>query len=744
MLRKLFRARVLLGLPMLLTILVVVAACAAADTPTPIVIEKEVIKEVEVPVVVEKEVVKEVVVEVPVIVEKEVVVEKEVRVEVPVVVEKEVIKEVVVEVPVIVEKEVIVVVTPTPTPPSVQLQSYLYTGPMPSSFQEPPALAALVDAGRLPPLSLRLPEDPLVVVPPDEIGQYGGTIRYARIGPGDIVVGAQWYDSLIILNSWDGGDIEPNIAKSWSLSTDGKTYTFNLRKGMKWSDGAPFGAHDYKWAWDNLILNDEYSPSKPGVYRCATYGPGAGACPLAEFRVVDPVTIQYAFAQPAYTFIRLSANQARGSWWGSHGYAPGHYMKQFHPNFTSKAELDKMIADEGVDDWTRLFRGHYGQWKDVNFPVVGPRTTANEEKLAQLWRTTRNPYFFEVDPEGNQLPYIDDWVGQLTGNEEILNLMAIGGQFDYQQTGTFINKLPLYAANAERADFRILFWNRTQDGAVWVNQTFDADPTIAKWLQNRDFRRAIAYALDRDELNAVVWHGTGEVRDAVPKRNDPNYPGPDYENKYTEFNRSKANDLLDKIGLDKKDAEGLRIDPATGTRLQIILFSDAGGRFPYPDLAELMVEQLQSVGLGIVLKIGRPTEMNEIQLRVGNMAFRPDPWQNGELTPCCSKNIPFAPLVGRWFVSGGTEGIDPATKPHLEPLDKIMDLWFQALTIPDSQRVPLGQEIYRITVDNLHIIGTVGNAAGWNVVIVKNNLINVPNDRGPGNMRWELMSFKQD
>src|SRR4051812_2529034 len=107
-------------------------------------------------------------------------------------------------------------------------------------YHEAPALAEQVKAGKLPPVEQRLPEQPLVVPVVEKIGEYGGTWRRAFLGPADAnnyvrVV----YDSLFRFSP-DGADIEPKIAAGAKASDDYKIWTILLRKGARWSDGAPF------------------------------------------------------------------------------------------------------------------------------------------------------------------------------------------------------------------------------------------------------------------------------------------------------------------------------------------------------------------------------------------------------------------------------------------------------------------------------------------------------------------------
>ena len=127
----------------------------------------------------------------------------------------------------------------------------------PKSFKEAPQLAALVKAGKLPPVQERVSQDPLVIKLVHEIGKYGGTWRRGFSGPADFWNGYRCcgHDKILF---WDytGNQAVPNVAKGWDISDNGRTFTVFLRKGMKWSDGHPFTADDFMfWNVDNDCRN---------------------------------------------------------------------------------------------------------------------------------------------------------------------------------------------------------------------------------------------------------------------------------------------------------------------------------------------------------------------------------------------------------------------------------------------------------------------------------------------------------
>jgi len=121
-----------------------------------------------------------------------------------------------------------------------------------TKFNEAPMLAELVKQGKLPPVQERLPKNPVVVVPFEEIGQYGGTWRRVWFGLSD-----QWGPNKIcfeypLLPNKNGAEVLPNLFEDMQVSTDGRVYTFKIREGLRWSDGTPVTTEDVRF-WYELV-----------------------------------------------------------------------------------------------------------------------------------------------------------------------------------------------------------------------------------------------------------------------------------------------------------------------------------------------------------------------------------------------------------------------------------------------------------------------------------------------------------
>ena len=386
----------------------------------------------------------------------------------------------------------------------------LVDAPRPENLKQAPMLDALVEDGTLPPVEERVPLEPLVVQPLEGIGTYGGTLRRGFTGPGDDENGNRYVsgDKLVF---WDytGTEFRPALARSWEFSDEDRVFTIKLREGHKWSDGAPFTADDFVFWYEDIYINPDLVPTPHSSF--AINGK------QGRIEKVDETTVSFIFEEPYPLFLTiLGGTTFMGSGHmtnrGFHGgsYAPAHYLKQFHPKYTAQAEIDAMASEENVEDWIALFRLK-NQWSlNPELPVLGPWRTVSPVNTPN-WTMERNPFYYEVDPEGNQLPYLDGIQMTLAENLEVLNLRAIAGEYDLQERHTDIAKLPVFLENMEQGDYSVHLDPGAygSDATLQINHSYDADPEIAKWLHNADFRRALSMGIDRDQLNETFWLGVG-------------------------------------------------------------------------------------------------------------------------------------------------------------------------------------------------------------------------------------------
>jgi peptide/nickel transport system substrate-binding protein len=595
------------------------------------------------------------------------------------------------------------------------------------NFNEAPQLAELVKAGKLPPVAERIGQDPLVVRPVHEIGRYGGTWRRGFIGPADVFNGfrAAMNDKILYFD-YTGTKVVPNLAKGWELSDDGRTTTIFLRRGMKWSDGHPFSADDFVFWFEDLYQNKDLVPT-PAPVMTINLKP-------VIMEKVDTYTVRFKSPDPNYLLPEILAavldlgGHARWGRLAMGGFAPGHYLKQFHPKYVSSEELDKKAKEAKFDNWVGLFKFKNDSTLNPELPVVTPWKTITPINTP-TWVLERNPYFYGVDTAGNQLPYIDRIVMTLAENLEVLNLRAIAGEYDKQARHIDLQKLPVLLENQPRGGYKVYLDPSDQgtDVALYFNMSYEADPEIAKWLSNTDFRRALSLGIDRDQLKETFWLGLGVSGAALPGESTLYSPGPEYRKLWATYDPKKANAMLDAIGLDKRDAEGyrLRTDGKGRLRIEVMTFV---GFFQSTQVCEMIREQWRKIGIQADLHeverslAWKRRDANEHQIYVDAQ------WGSDNMFGHIPAFFPYdgtnasGPLYGKWFASGGARGKEPPPR-----MRELMEKYRQAFGVPFEERVKLAKEIWKIAVDEVWTIGTVGLSPGiQGVRVAKTNMGNLP------------------
>jgi peptide/nickel transport system substrate-binding protein len=220
---------------------------------------------------------------------------------------------------------------------------------------EAPMLAEKVSSGALPPLEQRLPADPLVVTPVDRIGDYGGTWRSAMVGGSDDgwVLRTVSYENLMRWSP-DWTEVVPNIAESVDVSEDATSFTFHLRPGMKWSDGAPFTADDVKFWYEDLLLDPQFTPAPSEPFINADGSP-------VDFEMIDDTTFRFTFQAPKGLFLQYLAT-ARPLDNAAVRY-PRHHLEKFHPKYNKDVQAE--ITAAGQTDWIGLMVNKSNFWANT-------------------------------------------------------------------------------------------------------------------------------------------------------------------------------------------------------------------------------------------------------------------------------------------------------------------------------------------------------------------------------------------
>jgi peptide/nickel transport system substrate-binding protein len=615
-----------------------------------------------------------------------------------------------------------------------------------SKFKESPMLADLVKAGKLPPLDQRLPANP-VVANAAEIGQYGGIWRRGTLGPSDFNGIARVIDDALVIFSPDGGSVVNKYVESVTSSTDYKTWTVKLPKGAKWSNGDPFTTDDIMFWYKDALQNKDLTPSLPGWMQNKDGS-------VAEVKQVDEVTVQWIYKEAHTTFLFELANADYGDK-NIPCFLPNKFLKQFHVTYAKKEDLDKAVADAKFKTWAELFRIKISPYDTPERPGMAAWVAAPGSRISdQIFKLVRNPYFVGVDKAGNQLPYLDGVDLKFFADANALNLAAIAGELDQQERQVQLVNYPVLKETSQKTGkYNVYLWQSLggADADIIFNQTWTKDADLGKLLANKDFRIAMSYAINRKQIQESAFLGTGEPRQPVPKKGHPYYPGDEYAFKYIEFNPTLAGQMLDKLGIDKKDSEGYRLF-ASGKRV-VIELSVVAVFGSYPDIAQLIARDFKSVGIQLIVQIRERAlhfslrESNDLQAEMWNQDTAGFPFTGStkyDVRSGIYGNVTYGPLWYNWVKTGGKEGIEPPAY-----MKEIMTLVDHAKTVGPADQAKDAQQIMKLWVDNMVEIGTVGlTATDQGVVVVNAKMRNVPQNltkdwplRTPGNGRPETWFF---
>jgi peptide/nickel transport system substrate-binding protein len=601
-----------------------------------------------------------------------------------------------------------------------------------SSYKEAPALRERVACGALPPVEERLPEEPLVVEPPEQIGPYGGCMSRVATGIEDVGVVVQHRLGHESLLRWDAmaQEVRPNLATKVDVGPEGRQYTFHLRRGVRWSDGEPFTADDVLFWHRYVLLCPELTPSVGPEF-------SRSGQPV-RLEKLDDYTIRFEFDEPQCLFRLHIASEIFGGQMTDHAE---HYLWRFHPDAVAErktredptiqyenarqealADLDEQAQARGFLNWYQLFQEQAG-WRNPDAPRVWAWILKDEPVSGKPILTERNPYYWKVDPQGHQLPYIDEVKFRVFESPEAMSLQAISGNIDMQGRHVMFEDYPLLMAHQSRGHYRIRHWiyasATIRTLAINLNHR---DPALRKLFHDRRFRIALSLALDRDELNEYAFYGIGSPRQVSPPSSSK-YAWPEYAKAYTEYDPDRANALLDELGLEQRDSSGGRLLP-NGEPLRIEIDTSAHERAE--DFLQLVANHWTSVGV--------KTEVNSLARQLfyeRKRALMHDVgvWGGGdEIVPLIDPRwfIPFseeslhAIAYARWYRSGGEVGEKPP--PALE---RCIELYRQVYREPDETRQKaLFREILELNRHHLWVIGTVSELPF--PVIVSNRMRNVP------------------
>ena len=550
-----------------------------------------------------------------------------------------------------------------------------------------------------------------------EIGTYGGTIN-VKSGGGSWDLSRPTLETIIRRNS--DGTYYANVIKSFEYNEDYTVWTFHLREGMKWSDGDDFNADDITF-WYYMCHLTNFSTKKSW----AALKDGKDADGNDQFAVltkVDDYTVTWTFQNPKFPADFIENGDFKWCW------APSHWLKDMIPSSIyveneywadtglSDEQVLKNAKEKGVDKATVKDLGKeltYYFWNVGGMPTLNSFVLrAGESRNDQTCHMDRNPYYFKVDAKGQQLPYCDSIVFTKAEDDQA-QLMFRSGEIDMLEVA-------MQDISSILTDMGDKAYLRTMTGTDWggVKVTFNythTDSHYAELFNNIKFREAISIAVDRAQVSELTSDGFLEPGQCAPQAGNFGYDE-EWMHKWTEYNVTKAKQLLEECGL-VMGADGF-YDFADGTDFLLTFYSyvEAGAGTDYTILEKFYNEA------------GIKTAWKEFEVGAFDAEIDNNTW-TAVLNPHTSigglsmksRVAPFVPVqraaewygeFGAWVESKGEQGVEPTGD-----MAKLVEIWRKWEATADSnERDAYNLEIYEIHKANLWTIAYLQSAGTYTLV----------------------------
>ncbi|SMF68732.1 peptide/nickel transport system substrate-binding protein [Tistlia consotensis] len=588
--------------------------------------------------------------------------------------------------------------------------------PLPKSYLEPDSLKDEVEDHALPPVAERLPKVPLVVdeTADRKLGQYGGDLRMLVGRPKDSrLLSVYGYARLV---SFDRDfELKPDILQKVEVQ-DGRIFTLYLRPGMRWSDGEPFTAEDFRYWWEDVANNKDFSPT--GVPRAMIVDGQP-----ATFEILDDYTVRYSWPEPNPFFLPDLAKSSP-----LFIYRPAHYLKQFHEKYGDAAFIAKMCEKYAVRSWAPLHNrlDDLYRFNNPDLPVLQPWMLTKEDTGQERIVAVRNPYFHRVDSNGRQLPYIDRFTLAIT-SPQLIPAKTASGEADLQARGINFSDYTFIKGNEKKAGYTVRLWDtvRGSEMALYPNLNVN-DPVWRKLLRDVRFRRALSLATPREEINQVIYFGLGLPGNQSVLPASPLYDE-HYRQAWAEFDPKLANKLLDEIGLTERGDERIRLMP-DGRPLEIVV--ETSGENPQEsDVLQLVADGWKKVGIKLFIK---PSSREVLRNRVFSGDTVMSLWfglenaiPSSDLPP--SEFVPVQqasfqwPKWGQYYETKGRSG-EPVDMEQAKDLMELYEKWLHAKG--RAERREAWTEILKIDAEEVYTLGLVAKVP--QPVVVTDRLKNVP------------------
>lgn len=586
-----------------------------------------------------------------------------------------------------------------------------------SEFVEPPSLLDSVRSGALPPIERRIPIQPQHVSfpPPKTTGQYGGDLKILMGRPKDTRL-MYVYGYARLVGYDESFQLKPDILASVDID-NGRVFTLRLRAGHRWSDGHPFTSADFKYWWEAIANDPDLSPA--GLTQELLVN---GQPPTVTFP--DETTVRYTWPEPNPRFLAMLAGPRP-----LFLYAPAHYLRRYHKRFTGKSALEREVEANKKRDWVALHFDKARQYRMQNpeLPTLQPWRLKTAPPANRII-FERNPYFHRVDTAGHQLPYIDRVIMSMS-DSKLIPAKIGAGEADLQARYVSFGNYTFLKQAAKRNDYDVRLWRRAYGSQVSLYPNLNTkDPVWRELFRDRRFRRAISAAINRHEINQVIFYGLALPVCDVPLPQSPLFDQ-NCKNPWSSFDLDLANDLLDEMGLTNRNDRGIRLLP-DGRPMEIVIES-AGESTEQSDVLALIADSWQKVGIRMHTKalqrdllrtrVFSGATLMSVWTGMDNALITPDT-DPKEMAPVEQSKLCW-PKWGQYYETKGRAG-EPIDDPAAKRLLTLYETWSQ--TYDSETREGIWREMLDIHKSEVFSINTVYGV--FQPVVVSNRLRNVPSD----------------
>jgi peptide/nickel transport system substrate-binding protein len=419
----------------------------------------------------------------------------------------------------------------------------------------------------------------------------------------------------------------PSLAESWKVDSDGKSWTFKLRRNLRWSDGHPLTADDVVFTWNDIVYNTNIVNVIVDLFRIDG----------KDFKVskVDDTTVRIVTPEV---------------------YAP------FEEYVGSVLIMPKHILAEPVAK--KQFESAYGINTPAEKLVCNGPFRLKDYKPGQHTILERNPNYFSVDKKGQPIPYLDTVVLSVVPNLDAMALRFLSGQSDVHEL-VRPDEIDRFKEESSRGKFQVYELGvGLERHFLWFNQNTNintrtgkpyVDPRKLKWFRNTKFRQAIANAIDRPSIIKSVYAGraklpsSGFATEANQKWLNKNVP-------LIPYDPAKARALLAETGIQDRDGDGF-LEDADGNVIEFVLNTNTGNSLR-EKVAVLLQEDLKRLGIRLTYQ---PIEFNALAAKI-------------------QSTYDYEAVLGG--LGGG--GVDPASSMNVLKSDGFTHWWFPRQTKPST------------------------------------------------------------